>query len=142
MPEGQDCSVSGRCQCGAVRFTVQNPPTEAGACHCTICRRTQGNYAIDILPPRDSVAIEGEETLRWYRSSEICQRSFCSVCGSSLFAQYEDGLFVVSVGALDEPTGIRLTEHIFVADKGDYYDITDGLPQHQGRPPQQDEDPS
>ena len=33
------------------------------------------------------------------------------------------------MGALDAPTGLRLGKHIFVADKGDYYDIADGLPQ-------------
>ena len=30
------------------------------------------------------------------------------------------------MGAFDTPTGTRLAQHIFVADKGDYYDITDG----------------
>ncbi len=35
----------------------------------------------------------------------------------------------VAMGALDGPTGLRLARHIFVADKGDYYDIADGLPQ-------------
>jgi hypothetical protein len=37
----------------------------------------------------------------------------------------------VALGALDAPTGLTLAEHIFVADKGDYYDIADGLPQKQ-----------
>jgi hypothetical protein len=34
------------------------------------------------------------------------------------------------MGAFDAPTGTRLEKHIFVADKGDYYDIGDGLPQN------------
>lgn len=34
------------------------------------------------------------------------------------------------MGAFDTPTNTRLAMHIFVADKGDYYDITDGLPQN------------
>ena len=34
------------------------------------------------------------------------------------------------MGALDTPTGTQLAIHIFVAEKGDYYDITDGLPQN------------
>ncbi|MEQ9675765.1 MAG: GFA family protein, partial [Roseovarius indicus] len=34
-----------------------------------------------------------------------------------------------ALGALDEPTGLTLEKHIFTADKGDYYDIKDGLPQ-------------
>ena len=34
------------------------------------------------------------------------------------------------MGAFEKPTGTRLHMHIFVDDKGDYYDIADGLPQH------------
>ncbi|MDB5668951.1 MAG: Glutathione-dependent formaldehyde-activating, partial [Alphaproteobacteria bacterium] len=35
----------------------------------------------------------------------------------------------IAMGAFDQPTGTRLHKHIFTADKGDYYDIADGLPQ-------------
>jgi hypothetical protein len=34
------------------------------------------------------------------------------------------------MGAFDAPTDTGLEMHIFVADKGDYYQISDGLPQH------------
>ena len=34
-----------------------------------------------------------------------------------------------AAGTLDGPTGLHLQRHIFVADKGDYYDNADGLPQ-------------
>jgi hypothetical protein len=36
------------------------------------------------------------------------------------------------MGAFDAPTNTRLDRHIFVTDKGDCYDITDGLPQKDG----------
>jgi hypothetical protein len=32
----------------------------------------------------------------------------------------------IAAGSLDPPTGIQLEGHIFCADKGDYYEITDG----------------
>lgn len=35
------------------------------------------------------------------------------------------------MGAFDSPTETKLKMHIFVADKGDYYDITDKLPQNE-----------
>ena len=35
------------------------------------------------------------------------------------------------MGSFDEPTHARLERHIFVADKGDYYDVADHLPQHE-----------
>ena len=41
------------------------------------------------------------------------------------------------MGAFDKPTGTQLGKHIFVGDKGDYYEIADGLPQDEGwqKPP-------
>jgi hypothetical protein len=38
------------------------------------------------------------------------------------------------MGAFDDPTGTRLGIHVHTAEKGDYYEITDGLPQME-RPP-------
>jgi hypothetical protein len=35
------------------------------------------------------------------------------------------------MGALDSPTQTKLKMHIFVADKGDYYELTDSLPKNQ-----------
>ena len=37
----------------------------------------------------------------------------------------------VALGAIDGPTGLALERHIFVADKGEYYEIGDGLPQNE-----------
>ena len=34
------------------------------------------------------------------------------------------------LGAFDGPTHTRIGLHIFVADKGDYYELTDGVPQN------------
>lgn len=36
-----------------------------------------------------------------------------------------------AMGAFDGPTGTRIGVHIHVADKGDYYDIGDGLPRKE-----------
>jgi len=35
----------------------------------------------------------------------------------------------ISLGAFDTSTNTKLKQHIFVAEKGDYYEIDDGLPQ-------------
>ena len=55
----------------------------------------------------------------------------CGTCGASLFWEplFHDWT-AVAMGAFDGSTRTRLTLHIFVADKGDYYDIADGLPQN------------
>lgn len=82
--------------------------------------------------PDDSLTITGEEHLTWYKASDDARRGFCSHCGSALFWKHDDHPFTsIMAGCLDAPTGLKLTKHIFVGDKGDYYDLNDGLPQSE-----------
>ena len=120
---------NGSCLCGAVSFKVEGALPAPDACHCSICRRQSGHYWASSDVPRDRVAIRGGEHVTWYRSSEKARRGFCSVCGSVLFFDppHKDWI-AIAMGAFDKPTGTRLEKHIFTADKGDYYDISDGLP--------------
>ena len=121
----------GSCLCGAVMFEVEGDLPGPDACHCRQCRKHSGHYFASTDVPRSAVTIHGEDKITWFRSSEKVRRGFCSICGSSLFW---DPLFHdrigLAMGAFDTPTGTRLAIHIFVADKGDYYDIADGLPQN------------
>lgn len=122
----------GSCLCGAVRFEVDGPLPEASACHCTKCRKHTGHYEAGVDLPRDRVRISGQDAVSWYFSSEKVRRGFCRHCGSSLFFDpVERGWISINLGAFDGPTGTRIGVHIFVADKGDYYTLNDGVPQNQ-----------
>ena len=122
----------GSCLCGAVRFQVEGELEGPDACHCSQCRKQSGHYFASTNVRRSALRIEGEETVTWYRSSEKVRRGFCSKCGSVLFWDpIGREIISVAMGAFDKPTGTRLAIHIFVADKGDYYDIADGLPQNE-----------
>lgn len=120
----------GSCLCGAVRFTVAGELPPPDACHCGQCRKSSGHVFASTDVPKSSLTVEGADRLSWYPSSERVRRGFCSVCGASLFWEplHRDWT-AVAMGAFDGPTGTRLEMHIFVADKGDYYTIDDGLPQ-------------
>ena len=74
------------------------------------------------------IAVTGE--VLWYASSARAQRGRCPRCGSCLFwMAHDETTTSFALGAIEGPTGLRLEKHIFVADKGDYYDIADDLPQ-------------
>jgi len=126
--------ATGHCLCGAVRYRVFAPLRPASACHCTQCRRQHGALGIYTGGlPVESVVIEGTEHLRWYQSSAAARRGFCGHCGSKLFWQPMDQRSIdIAVGSLDQPMGLSLARHIFVADKGDYYEIVDDLPKFPG----------
>lgn len=118
--------ITGACLCGAVRFRG-TPEGEATRCHCEQCRRWAGDAWPSVRLNRPVVA---GETLRWFRSSDTAERGFCAECGSTLFwREIGSDSVAVSLGAIDPPTGLRLNRHIFTAYKGDYYEISDGLPQ-------------
>lgn len=126
----------GSCLCGAVTFEVAGDLPGPDACHCTKCRKHSGHYFASTDVPRSAVTIRGEEQVTWFQSSEKARRGFCSTCGSSLFW---DPLFRdwigIAMGAFDGASDTRLHVHIFVADKGDYYDIADDVNQFEQVPP-------
>ncbi len=120
----------GSCLCGAVTFEVSVPLPAPDACHCRKCRKQSGHVFASTDVPKSAVTIRGEDNITWHPSSEKVRRGFCATCGSSLFWDpvFRDWIGI-AMGAFDTPTETRLGVHIFVADKGDYYDIADGLPQ-------------
>ncbi len=82
----------------------------------------------------DALEIVAGESLTWFASSEYASRGFCRVCGSSLFWRLDDGSHMsIMAGTLDDSGGLEAVEHIYVGDKGGYYELTDGLPQCRGR---------
>jgi hypothetical protein len=132
-PSSGAATHTGGCLCGAVRYEVTGPLRPVVFCHCTQCRRSTGHFlAATAARLRDFRVAEGAE-LRWYAASESAQRGFCGRCGSTLFWQPQGRDYVsIAAGTLDGATGLDSACHIFVADKGDYYAIEDGLPQHAG----------
>ena len=120
---------TGQCLCGKVRFRARGPLRGVVYCHCTQCRRQTGHHYAATNVADEDLTVTGIEHVTWYRASDFAQRGFCARCGSALFWK-RDGAQDVSVmaGAFDQPSGLVGVCHIFVADKGEYYDITDGLP--------------
>ena len=120
---------TGGCLCGRVRYQLRGPIRGAIACHCSQCRRTSGHYAAMTSVPNADLTLTSFEGLVWYKSSEAAERGFCSICGGNLFWRpHGEDRTAITAGTLDAPTRITLIEHIFVADKSDYYEINDDLP--------------
>lgn len=125
--------LTGKCECGAVRYQVADAFQYAANCHCSNCRASTGSAfkpfagierdKLEITQGADTLLVWGEETGNHTR---------CAICGSLLYSVVRDGAFVhVAMGSLaDEPT-IRPEGHIFVGSKAPWYEITDDLPQSE-----------
>ena len=130
-----DNKQTGRCLCGAVRFEIKSKLAGVAYCHCSKCRAFHGHLAAYVLTTKGDLHFVEEKGLKWFRSvtdetPNVC-RGFCGECGSSLFWDPRDeDRIAVAAGSLDEPTELKSLGHSWITQKGDYYEICDGLPQY------------
>ena len=126
---------TGHCSCGAVRFKTSGTLRGVVYCHCSQCRRQTGHFLAATAAEDADLEIEGANKISWFQSSPDAKRGFCSVCGSGLFWKHAAKSYTsIMAGAFDEPSSLRAESHIFARDKGSYYEITDGLTQHDTAP--------
>ncbi len=120
--------AAGRCLCGAVAYEIHGPMRDVISCHCGQCLHTHGHFASYTNVRRKDMSLTETRGLTWYESSRVARRGFCGACGASLFYERREGDTIsIAAGTLDSPTNLKTVAHIFVADKGDYYEIADGL---------------
>jgi hypothetical protein len=123
--------LTGKCQCGAVRYRVADEFLYAANCHCSNCRAATGSAfkafagiereKLELTDGQDRLLVFGEDELNDTR---------CALCGSFLFSVVREGAYVhVALGSLVDTPSIRPTEHIYVGSKAPWFEITDNLPQ-------------
>jgi hypothetical protein len=123
----------GKCECGRVRYRVEDAFRYALNCHCSRCRAATGSAfkafagiereKFEITHGLEAVLVVGEVTANDTR---------CSACGSLLFSVVRDGAYVhVALGSLVDAPSVRPTAHIFVGSKAPWFEITDDLPQFE-----------
>lgn len=121
----------GVCLCGAVAFEVNGPLKPVVNCHCTQCRKMTGHYLASTNASHEHFRFLKDSGLKWYHASDVARRGFCGDCGATLFwEQHGTGRIAIAAGSLENAGGLETAGHIFTADKGDYYGLDDGLPQH------------
>ena len=125
--------LRGRCECGAVRYEVDDAFLYAANCHCSNCRASTGaafkpfagieREKLTVTDGADALLVLGEEDGNHTR---------CAACGSLLYSVVRDGAYVhVALGSLVDAPSIRPDHHIFVGSKAPWYEITDDLPQFE-----------
>lgn len=116
--------LSGRCHCGAVRFSVPKAAAGVLACHCEDCQRMHGNFNAFVAAPVDDVEMTGREALVWYQSSAAARRAFCGTCGGRVLKEVTAaGRWLLSAGLIDAPTGKRIVKNLWEQSKPDWYDL-------------------
>lgn len=124
-------SVSGGCQCGAVRFRVDGELGEASICHCRMCQKaTGGLFGPYVSVPMDTLVWTRGSPKRFQSSNKV-RRGFCGDCGSPLTFEFEAASVAgLAVGALDRPGDVRITEQLASSARVADFARLAALPEH------------
>jgi hypothetical protein len=133
MASGSDAGLRGRCECGAVQYTVADEFLYSMICHCSRCRAATGSAFKPFAGiEREKLELaDGAGTLLVVGEAES-NDTRCAACGSLLFSVVRDGAYVhVAMGSLVDTPAIRPQAHIFVGSKAPWLEIADDLPQFE-----------
>jgi hypothetical protein len=105
-------TMSGGCQCGAVRYHVTRFTDNAHICHCRMCQKAVGNFFAALVgAPRDAVTWTRGVPAR-FRSSAHVDRGYCRDCGTPLFYDNVEGDRIsFTIGSLDRPDMFKPKAH-------------------------------
>jgi hypothetical protein len=115
-------TLTGQCLCGDVKFSIEKRPQATLLCYCRRCRIYTGSEGshLAVFPRDDVTFVEGsiEGNCSSFQKREA-NRTWCKRCGTSLFDQRGDKLFV-SMGCLDEPHSLELKHYVLADERASY----------------------
>ena len=110
----------GRCQCGALEYSVSEPPIMIYACHCTNCQKQTGSafvVAATILEASFSFRTGKPARVAWTSDAGIERHGlFCGACGTRIVNGQTPsiGLYSLRAGTLDDTSWVRPAGHIWM----------------------------
>ncbi len=119
----EDTKLEGTCLCGAARITTGKAITEAGVCHCGMCRKWGGGPMMSAQCGTE-VVLEGGDAIGVFDSSPWAERGFCRTCGTHLFYRIKQGQhYHLPIGLFGDAVAPQLTVQVFIDKKPDWYSL-------------------
>ena len=117
------------CLCGGIKIKVNGKLRHVSNCHCSQCMKTHGNFAAYTACLEDRIDFINKKTLKWYRSSKIAKRGFCSNCGASIFYKLlKSENISIAAGMFHNPTKLKTHSNIYTKGRLDYYKLDSKIP--------------
>lgn len=135
-----DTTLSGGCQCGAVRYRVEGTVVDAGVCHCRMCQKAGGNFGMALFRAPTLVFTRGTPSV--FRSSPSAVRGFCARCGTPLFMRYGDEAYDMTFGSLDHPDDLPMMKsQVSIESRCRWFADLASVPEYPSLPPEGDSEP-
>lgn len=132
--------ITGRCLCGAVRWTSAQPAIVTRVCWCRDCQYFgAGSGTVNACFRTESFRVTGEMTdySSVADSGNRMHRRFCAKCGTQLFSEAEarPHLVFVRVGTFDDPDLAQPAMTIWTSSAPAWACFDPDLPEVERQPP-------
>lgn len=123
-------SMTGRCLCGKVTYTLEGDPMATAVCHCSHCQRQSGAaFSVNVIAHESQLQVTG--TLDTYEErgelgdDVYVRRRFCGSCGSPIVSEIAKsaGIVAVKAGTLDDKAGVKPTVEVWCVDRQPWVDL-------------------
>ena len=101
--------TSGRCACGAIKYTASKKPQFSLICHCRQCQRISGSgHSAQFAVSKQETSIEGQ--LAFYEqpadSGHTVSNGFCANCGNPILKKTTKvpELYFFHAATMDNPS--------------------------------------
>jgi hypothetical protein len=100
-------TLSGGCQCGALRYRISGTLGQAAICHCRMCQKAFGSWGAPLVDVSAENLVWTRGHPATFQSSAIVNRGFCASCGTPMY-MHEDGdkNIELAIGTLDDPNAV------------------------------------
>ncbi|NKB98068.1 MAG: aldehyde-activating protein [Pseudomonadales bacterium] len=124
-------ALKGRCQCGHIRYRLEEPVHRLNVCHCLDCQRQSGSaFGMSLVIQPDSFCLTSG-TLKFFElraaSGRDKQCAFCPECAVRIY-NATSALMSIKAGTLDEPYALDPDAHYWVKRKLPWVPLPDGTP--------------
>ena len=117
------------CLCKGIKIKINGKIRHVSNCHCIQCVKTHGNFAAYTSCEEKDLLFISKSTLKWFKSSKIAKRGFCSKCGASFFYKKNKSKNIsIAAGMLKSPTKLKTYANIYINNKMDYYKLDPKIP--------------
>ena len=78
--------IRGSCHCGKIAYALDEAPTEAMECNCTICRR-KGYLLAFSTPQKFTLETSRDDITVYTFNHHVIRHQFCKTCGCAPFGE-------------------------------------------------------
>lgn len=132
-------TLTGGCQCGAVRYTIKAASVTIYACHCIECQKQSASAcALSIPLHLDAFDIAGP--LKSYErptdSGTTTSCWFCEYCGTRVYHQSARSSQSITLkgGTLDDTGSLEPVAHLWTGRKQPWVILPPGVPAFETQP--------